>query len=234
VPQPAGNIWQDMDISPLEKVFSIAFDKNGVGLTATYFDLVRTVNNGAAWESIPMPEFETMSHIIEHEGTFWALVKNSIYKTQDYGTTWEVQMTTASNVDIRFGSFASTENGDFGWAIGKYGFIASYKKTHTKVDRQPNTSSPNKFELSQNVPNPFNPTTEIRFSVSKQTHVSLEIYNLMGQKIATLMDAKKYPGRYAISWDGKNRNGCAVSSGVYFYRLQAGDFNATMKMLLIR
>jgi len=150
------------------------------------------------------------------------------------GTTWEVQMTTASNVDIRFGSFASTENGDFGWAIGKYGFIASYKKTHTKVDRQQNRTLPVNFSLYQNYPNPFNPTTEIRFSVSKQTHVSLEIYNLMGQKIATLMDAKKYPGRYAISWDGKNRNGCAVSSGVYFYRLQAGDFNATMKMLLIR
>ena len=229
-----GNTWEATDVPALNKIFSIAFDKNGVGLAAAYFDLARTLDNGAAWETLQMPEFETMTHIVEHQGVFWGMVRNVIYKSTDHGATWEKQMTTTSNIDIRFASFISNENGDFGWGVGKYGFIASYKNSYTKVEEDHIRSIPTNFSLYQNYPNPFNPTTEIRFTIPALTHVSLKIFNLMGQEIATLMDAQKTAGTHAISWDGKNRDGHAVSSGVYIYRLKTDNFNKAMKMLLIR
>jgi hypothetical protein len=219
----------------LESVLSIAVNENGIGLASSYFDFAKTTNYGAVWETSQFPEFETISHIVEHQNVFWAMVKNAIYKSADYGVTWEKQMTTTSNTEIKFASFVSNENGTTGWAVGSYGFIAKYSNDLiTDVESDKTQTRVTDFILWQNYPNPFNPTTEIRFTVPVLTHVSLKIYNLMGQQIATLTDAEKPSGTYAVSWDGKNRNGRAVSSGIYFYRLETNDFCKARKMLLIR
>ena len=96
-------------------------------------------------------------------------------------------------------------------------------------DAEETVSVPIEFSLSQNYPNPFNPTTEIAFSLSVKVRATLRIYDMLGREIATLIDEEKNPGRYSIRWDAGR-----YASGVYFYRLIAGDFVQTRKLSLIK
>jgi hypothetical protein len=97
---------------------------------------------------------------------------------------------------------------------------------------------PKAFSLHQNYPNPFNPSTSICYSIpseSKPLEVNLELFNLRGQLITSLVKAQKQlPGTYVVNWDGKGPDGRPVSSGVYFYRLRVGEYVATRKMVLVK
>ncbi|MBU8923229.1 MAG: zinc-dependent metalloprotease [Bacteroidales bacterium] len=94
--------------------------------------------------------------------------------------------------------------------------------------------TPVTFSLAQNYPNPFNPNTIIEYRLSKSGHVKLDIYNIAGQRIVTLKDQFEQAGRRSVSWDGKDFNGSDVVSGVYFYKLTAGDDTEIKKMILLR
>ena len=93
---------------------------------------------------------------------------------------------------------------------------------------------PREFSLSQNYPNPFNPITTINYSIPTQSRVKLQIYNLLGQVVTTLVDADKNPGYYEAIWNGTNQSGKSVSSGLYFYSLRAGQFSDTKKMVILK
>jgi len=93
---------------------------------------------------------------------------------------------------------------------------------------------PDEFIVHQNFPNPFNPETEIPFALTKDSHVVINIYNTLGQQIGTLVDTQYAAGFHSVHWDGKDRNGRPVSSGVYLYQIQAGEFSQVRKMILIR
>jgi len=97
-------------------------------------------------------------------------------------------------------------------------------------------SLPKSFSLAQNRPNPFNPTTTISYEVleGNGAHVTLTVYNLRGSVVTKLVDDFKEPGSYSVFWDGTDKAGRQVSSGVYFYRLQAGEFVSTRKMVLLK
>jgi hypothetical protein len=88
--------------------------------------------------------------------------------------------------------------------------------------------------LSQNWPNPFNPITNIRFGIKEPAHVSIRIYDAAGRHVTTLIDENRPAGRYDTVWDGTDGSGSTVASGVYFYRLKAGPFEETKKMILLR
>jgi hypothetical protein len=90
------------------------------------------------------------------------------------------------------------------------------------------------FALEQNYPNPFNPTTSISFSLPSAQHVKLEIYNVQGQKVRTLVDEMRSAGEHSIEWDATSDAGDKVASGVYFYRLTAGDYVISKKMTLLK
>ncbi|MBU8922374.1 MAG: choice-of-anchor D domain-containing protein [Bacteroidales bacterium] len=93
---------------------------------------------------------------------------------------------------------------------------------------------PKAFALHQNVPNPFNPVTMIRFDLPQAAHVKLCVYNVKGELVATLVDHQMTEGRKEISWTASDASGKVVASGMYFYRLVAGDFVQTRKMVLLR
>lgn len=95
-------------------------------------------------------------------------------------------------------------------------------------------SVPQQFALSQNYPNPFNPETNIEFSLSDEAKVNLTIYNVKGQVVNTLVNGSMFAGSYKVHWDGKDRSGNSIASGVYFYRLVAGDKVSTKKMVMIK
>ncbi len=93
---------------------------------------------------------------------------------------------------------------------------------------------PETYALNQNYPNPFNPTTKISFDIPARSHVVLTVYNVLGQKVKTLVDEELAPNHYVTEWDGTNEGGAQVSSGVYFYKLQTEDFSSTKKMVLLK
>ena len=95
-------------------------------------------------------------------------------------------------------------------------------------------SLPQSFALSQNYPNPFNPETTIRFDLPRSEEINLAVYNLTGQKVVTLVHGLREAGTYTLRWDGRNDEGRELGSGVYLYRLTAGDRAATRKVLLLR
>jgi hypothetical protein len=85
------------------------------------------------------------------------------------------------------------------------------------------------FKVEQNYPNPFNPSTTIRFSIPVQTRLNLKVYNTLGQEVATLADGEYDAGTYSVQW-----NAAGFASGVYFYRLQAGNRAETKKLILLK
>ncbi len=93
---------------------------------------------------------------------------------------------------------------------------------------------PAAFSLYQNYPNPFNPLTTIRFDLPADTEVLLSVYNIQGEKIRTLLDKRMEKGRKSVDWDGRMDDGKSVVSGVYFFRISAGRFRETRKMILLR
>jgi hypothetical protein len=88
---------------------------------------------------------------------------------------------------------------------------------------------PESFALHQNYPNPFNPTTNIRFSLGRTSKVKLTVYNILGQKVATLIDSRMTAGPHAVQFEARQ-----LPSGVYFYRLEAGDVILNKRMMLLK
>jgi hypothetical protein len=95
-------------------------------------------------------------------------------------------------------------------------------------------AAPDIFALEQNCPNPFNPTTEIRFTLPTASNVTLDVFNINGQKVTTLVGEKLEAGEHAVIWNGTTSSGESVSSGIYLYRINADKFTATRKMVLLK
>lgn len=96
------------------------------------------------------------------------------------------------------------------------------------------TGLPTTYDLLQNYPNPFNATTQIRYALPQPAQVKLEIFNILGQKVKILVNEFQTAGNKLVTWDGRNDRGDVVSSGVYFYRINAGKYNQVMKMSLLK
>lgn len=119
--------------------------------------------------------------------------------------------------------------------------LSSYFLAHPDIpggkaaNQEPKESNlPKTFGLDQNYPNPFNPTTTISYQLAEQRDVRLVIFNILGQVVKTLVDGVQPAGFYTVRWDGRNNEGMRVSSGMYFYRLKAGNTFMTKKMLLLK
>ncbi|MBD3219132.1 MAG: S8 family serine peptidase [candidate division Zixibacteria bacterium] len=115
------------------------------------------------------------------------------------------------------------------------GHIADFGEYVLAVQK---TSSPGQlptaYELHQNVPNPFNPRTRISFSLPENSHVNIEIFNILGQRVTTLADDNYPAGNHDVIWESRNSNGENVSTGIYFYRLTTERFTQTKRMLLLK
>jgi hypothetical protein len=93
---------------------------------------------------------------------------------------------------------------------------------------------PKSFELGENFPNPFNPSTKIQFGLPTDAQASIVIYNALGQKVRTLVDEYRASGRYEVTWDGRDDLGRTIGTGVYLYRLVSGSTSVIKKMLLVK
>jgi len=107
----------------------------------------------------------------------------------------------------------------------------TYEGSNSDAD---DTSKPLTTGLKGNYPNPFNPSTTINFEMAREGQVVIDVYNIKGQKVKTLVNGERGAGSHTIVWDGNDADGRAVSSGVYFYRLNVGEYSAVKKMLLMK
>jgi len=110
-------------------------------------------------------------------------------------------------------------------------FMINEREMNSKIEY---VSTPSSYILYQNYPNPFNLETEVKFIIPEPCDVLLKIYNLLGEEIRTLVNERREKGYYTVKWDGKDSRGLTTASGVYFYRLKAGSFVSTKKMILIK
>jgi hypothetical protein len=122
-------------------------------------------------------------------------------------------------------------------ALSAYGskvLIFSDKALITSVENK--TNLPTKYFLDQNYPNPFNPTTTIKYSIggSGSAPVKILIYNILGEKIRTLVDKAQTPGSYSVQWNSRGDSGNTVASGVYFYILKVDNYFQIKKMILLK
>ncbi|MFZ0390232.1 MAG: T9SS type A sorting domain-containing protein [Calditrichia bacterium] len=153
-----------------------------------------------------------------------AVVSSPVFSV---GTTGPV-VVTATKIDNSQGASVVLETID----------VAGNSTTCDPVYTTISAITPEEFNLAQNYPNPFNPTTSIHFNIPEaqngSTPVSLTIYDLSGRLVTELISEPMQPGQYSVVWDATNFKGNPVSGGVYIYRLQAGEFTATRKMILMK
>ncbi len=143
--------------------------------------------------------------------------------TEDFYNTFYVSL----GVNVTFDLDGNTRPKHGVYDIGVYetDVPVGVKETGNQV--------PTTYSL-KNYPNPFNPTTNIQFELPVSSHVTLEIYNYIGERIVTLLDEAKNAGEYQTEWNGKNSQNRNVASGVYIYRMQAGSKVLVNKMMLLR
>ncbi|MBT5873347.1 MAG: T9SS type A sorting domain-containing protein [Candidatus Latescibacteria bacterium] len=104
-----------------------------------------------------------------------------------------------------------------------------------RTDALKATATPSSFALGTNSPNPFNPATTISYEVPAPAHITLTVYNLLGQEVVRLVNTDLAPGRYSVVWNGANASGSIVASGVYLYRLTGSTgYSETKRMLLLK
>jgi len=189
-----------------------------------------SIDAGSNWKGVSIkPNTQnTINSLVEVDGRYFILDNfNKILSTSiDTMKTWESHYATGEdNIDILFGHL----NGKVYAASSEKTGIYVYGEAHTtSIDSELNTH-PERIQLEQNYPNPFNPSTTIRFSLNKPSFVSLAVFDVLGNRVKQLVEANLSTGKHQVQFDANQ-----LSSGMYFYRLQSGDFIETRKMLLIK
>ncbi len=114
-------------------------------------------------------------------------------------------------------------------------YLAAWTKDYpTAVLDDPSLSLPGDYILRQNYPNPFNPITTIEYNLPVKANVTIDVYNLLGQRVKRLFDSEKSYGPHSITWDGTDQKGRTVGTGIYFYQIKAGEYVESKKMLLLK
>ncbi len=175
----------------------------------------------------PSAAFEADITLFYEQGEFDAsgLADESLLHTYRYDESaleWLVQ----------YGILDVTENSVFCSGVTEFSvwaFTHSVSVTDVDEDELPTASL-----LYQNYPNPFNPSTEIRYGLKESCHVKLAVFDVLGREVAVLVDDVQESGHRTVNWNGTDRSGNSVASGIYFYRLVAGEYISTKKMVLLR
>ena len=207
-------------------------DTNDATWLHSFYDTVQWTQNGGDYETL----VSASSIVKDATGTYtWGSTSQLVMDVQNWldepsgNFGWLVLGNeSAAKTAKRFASRENTSDGAQPTLLVYY----SLPSTINSAQILPNT-----FSLDQNYPNPFNPETRIDFSVPSHgtgINVSIEIFNILGRKIRTLVSQKIAPGNHSVIWDSTNDAGQAVSTGVYYYNMHAGEYIQTRKMFLIR
>jgi photosystem II stability/assembly factor-like uncharacterized protein len=208
-------------------------------VSGSVYSLFKTTDGGESW-SKPLPPNMTgdngdsppatyTSVYFLNENTGWFTSSHSfggtINKTLDGGISWGTDFPTTKDEKLSSIFFYNT---CLGWAVGENGTILHTFKSDLS-DNPDYKNTTRKYSLLQNYPNPFNPVTIIRYQVAANSNVNLKVYDILGNEVETLVNEKQNPGIYEVTFDGSK-----LTNGIYFYRIQAGEFNQVKKMILLK
>jgi len=195
-------------------------------MIAGYDSVLQTTDGGSNWQLLTrLADFPyELRFVTDKEG--WVRAGQSIFHTTDGGLTFTPEYGALTQTPQKM-YFHSSK---LGFVFGNYGGLLRYSKLITGIgESQALVSLPNRYTLYQNYPNPFNPITEIGFHIAEAGHVTLNVYDILGREVATLVNERKAPGTYEAKFDGSH-----LASGVYFYRLSTNNFVQTRKLVLLR
>jgi hypothetical protein len=186
------------------------------------------------WEYVDTPEYVYVTGLSLRTPTeIWGAVGRntpSFIVSKNSGLSWQLINTQDSLIAIDV-SFADSVNGI---AVCNNGYILKYIPDKPVNIEYVEGDIPEKFILNQNYPNPFNPSTKISWQSPVSGWQNLKVYDVLGNEIATLMDEHKSAGNYEVEFNLDTGNNPALTSGIYFYQLKAGDKVETKKMLLLK
>jgi hypothetical protein len=187
----------------------------------------KSIDGGINWNQTSLP-YSHLFFISPDTGwaadrVGWHSFSTMIARTNDGGQSYNVEYSDLYGSGIRSLFFV---NNNYGWAVGTYGYVLKYFDFTGVNDT---LLLPIRYKLFQNYPNPFNPTTTISFSIPQSQNVELKVFDLLGNEVANIVDEEKPVGRYEVKFNAEN-----LSSGIYYYRLKAGGFVQTKKLILMK
>jgi photosystem II stability/assembly factor-like uncharacterized protein len=226
-----GLFWSTYVVSsePLNDIYY--FDSSNVILTGGDFEIgaqiIKTTNAGVDWEYVPLNAFgiaRAISFRTPSEG--WIVLGFSAHfmVSTNSGINWSL-INATENSELYDIQFVNQRNG---WSCGKNGVILKYNSNTIGINNNPE-EIPISFKLFQNFPNPFNPVTKISFEIPVKGEVKLKIYDVLGNLVYTLVNGNLDAGKHNYDFSGED-----LSSGVYYYTIEAGSFKETKKMMLIK
>ena len=224
-----GSTWTSASTTFVNS-FSVAFSRLDAGLAGGDLQFDKSTDAGATWTAVP-PGLNTPAVSMwanPNSSEFWMASGPSVLYSPNFGASWSALPPNgcghqANDLDmVRMGS------GLYGWLVGNAGTIVRFRRTAVGVEVITH-DIPTVFALSQNYPNPFNPSTTIKYDLPVDTRVTLKVFNIIGQEVATLVNGEQKAGHPSVEWNAGN-----LASGVYLYRLEAGSFTSVKKLLLLR
>ncbi len=232
-----GATWSNLSSGTAENLYSVYFMDMNTGFAVggnTIGLILKTVNGGTSWVSQNSGTSNPLKSVFAASGTaiYAAGTNGVIIKTTNSGINWYSEISgTSSTLNQVFFIDNNT-----GYAVGNNGVILKTTDGGGLVGIKPISGDvPEEYSLFQNYPNPFNPSTKIKFSISPSHStgegqgVRLIIYDLLSREIATLVNEQLKPGTYEVNWDASD-----YSSGIYFYKLSAGEFTETKRMVIVK
>ena len=227
--EDGGTSWSYLGFDTLE-IRRIAFDPTGREVYLGVNDVkgfYRTIDHGQTWNAQirGLPDAARTSDLVVspdslHPQAYIAVWNQDGYGVYRAGSDWIWHQISAAGMQVS--CIALDDSVLF---AGGYGVYSTKVVTSLPVG----VRAPTAFDLFQNYPNPFNPSTAIRYALPQRTHVTLTVFNILGQHVATLVDAVGEAGFHEAGFDGSG-----LASGLYIYRLQAGDFVRCRKMALVK
>jgi hypothetical protein len=235
----SNHVWAAMENTP-PGAFALVTPPDGQELVITHDNIGS--NQIFAWSSSVDPNGSTVTyHATLQVSTGTDTLEIS---TDTTGTAVLVPHASIAEVMTAYATATGNYTADVSWTVyasdGWDKLEASNGPRSVSVDigwylgMNDEALIPDVFALHQNYPNPFNPVTTIRYDIPEQALVRIDIYNILGQKVAVLAEGLHEPGFHAVRWNGTNMYGNALSSGMYFYHIKAGDFRNVKKLLLVK
>jgi photosystem II stability/assembly factor-like uncharacterized protein len=242
-----GYHWSALEPAGLNdtQIISVAFENDNTGImvvTSTRNAVIKkTTDGGITWSIINRPygcdpdfisyiSSTDSCYVITGDANFSGRNGGSAYTTNG-GATWTV-LDSADYIEPYFVSptvgWSSHWGSNYVYKFTDNTIFTPHIKVTSVLDKT-NTGKVNSYLLEQNYPNPFNPFTTIRYSIKGRTNVKITILNSIGEEISTILNEEKEPGEYQV-----NFNASSLASGVYFYRIKAGEFTSVKKMILMK
>ncbi|MFZ1321991.1 MAG: T9SS type A sorting domain-containing protein, partial [Ignavibacteria bacterium] len=207
----------------------VSFINDSVGFVGGEI-VFKTTNFGLTWDSVgAVPYGFEEAYCIEfadEQTGYSGGTTGTLFKTTDGGGSWVQQQ--GSEFGQGFFRSIYAYNDSIVWVVGNGKILFTESGGMVNIE-QLSSDIPNDFELYQNYPNPFNPKTKIKFEIKNISDVNLEVFDILGRKIYTLVNERLQTGTYDVDFEISDQN-----SGVYFYKLSTESFSKTMKMILIK